>query len=45
MGIVSFQMLIVTYVRNLPRDFYIYGDPGDHRVQTDESTPFQILRR
>ena len=29
----------------LPRDFIIYGDPaGDQRVQTDESTPFQILR-
>ena len=29
----------------MPRKYVIFGDPaGDHRAQTDESTPFQILR-
>ena len=46
MGIVRFSTLMKQQMSNyLPREFYIYGDPaGDHRVQTDESTPFQILR-
>ena len=47
MGIVRFAELlrqeIATRFGNL--DVYIYGDPaGDFRAQTDESTPFQILR-
>lgn len=47
MGIVRFaEMLrqeIATRFGNL--DVHIYGDPaGDFRAQTDESTPFQILR-
>ena len=46
MGIVKFADVMKQHMaKYLPRDFYIYGDPaGDHRVQTDESTPFQILR-
>ena len=46
MGIVRFSVLMKQQMSlYLPREFYIYGDPaGDHRVQTDESTPFQILR-
>ena len=47
MGIVRFAELlrqeIATRFANL--DVNIYGDPaGDFRAQTDESTPFQILR-
>ena len=47
MGIVRFsEMLrqeIATRFANL--DVHIYGDPaGDFRAQTDESTPFQIMR-
>jgi len=47
MGIVRFSEIlrqeIATRFGNL--DVYIYGDPaGDFRAQTDESTPFQILR-
>jgi len=47
MGIVRFAELlrqeIATRFNSL--DVYIYGDPaGDFRAQTDESTPFQILR-
>ena len=47
MGIVRFAELlrqeIATRFHNL--DVKIYGDPaGDFRAQTDESTPFQILR-
>ena len=47
MGIVRFSELlrqeIATRFGNL--DVYIFGDPaGDFRAQTDESTPFQILR-
>ena len=47
MGIVRFvEMLrqeIATRFGNL--DVHIFGDPaGDFRAQTDESTPFQILR-
>tara|TARA_R110000787_G_scaffold2956_4_gene11351 strand:+ start:2148 stop:3668 length:1521 start_codon:yes stop_codon:yes gene_type:complete len=47
MGIVRFAELlrqeIATRFGNL--DVHIYGDPaGDFRAQTDESTPFQILR-
>ena len=46
MGIVKFSELMKQVMATyLPRQFYIFGDPaGDHRVQTDESTPFQILR-
>ena len=46
MGIVNFSVILKQHMSAfLPREFYIYGDPaGDHRVQTDESTPFQILR-
>ena len=46
MGIVRFSDLMKqSMLRYHPRQFYIFGDPaGDHRVQTDESTPFQILR-
>ena len=47
MGIVKFcdlmkqQMAIYGH----DRQWFIYGDPaGDFRVQTDESTPFQIMR-
>jgi hypothetical protein len=47
MGIVRFaeelRREIATRFGNL--DVHIYGDPaGDFRAQTDESTPFQILR-
>ena len=47
MGVVRFAELlrqeIATRFNGL--DVYIYGDPaGDFRAQTDESTPFQILR-
>jgi|TARA_R110002012_G_scaffold108012_5_gene250329 hypothetical protein len=46
MGIVRFSELMKQHMAQyLPRDFVIFGDPaGDQRVQTDESTPFQILR-
>ena len=46
MGIVKFSELMKqSMAKYLPRPFHIFGDPaGDHRVQTDENTPFQILR-
>lgn len=46
MGIVRFSELMKSYMAQwLPREFIIFGDPaGDQRVQTDEATPFQILR-
>ena len=46
MGILRFSDLIKSKMAEyLPRDFVIFGDPaGDHRAQTDESTPFSILR-
>ena len=46
MGIVRFSEIMKQHMAQyLPREFIIYGDPaGDQRVQTDESTPFQILR-
>lgn len=46
MGIVRFSELMKQHMAQyLPREFIIFGDPaGDQRVQTDESTPFQILR-
>ena len=46
MGIVKFSDLMKQVMAQyLPREFVIFGDPaGDHRVQTDESTPFQIMR-
>jgi len=46
MGILRFSDLMKQKMSQyLPRNFVIFGDPaGDHRAQTDESTPFQILR-
>ena len=46
MGILRFSDLMKQKMAEyLPRNFTIFGDPaGDHRAQTDESTPFQILR-
>jgi len=46
MGILRFSDLMKQKMAEyLPRNFVIFGDPaGDHRAQTDESTPFQILR-
>ena len=47
MGIVRFAELLRQEIatRFSGLDVYIYGDPaGDFRAQTDESTPFQIMR-
>ena len=47
MGIVRFAEVLRTEIatRYSDCDVYIIGDPaGDFRAQTDESTPFQILR-
>ena len=46
MGILRFSYLIKQKMAEyMPRKYVIFGDPaGDHRAQTDESTPFQILR-
>ena len=47
MGIVRFAELLRQEIatRFSGLDIYIYGDPaGDFRAQTDESTPFQIMR-
>ena len=46
MGIVRFaELMKMSMTKYLPRPFQIFGDPaGDHRVQTDENTPFQILK-
>ena len=48
MGIVRFAEVLRTELSSrfsACGDVYIYGDPaGDFRAQTDESTPFQILR-
>lgn len=46
MGILRFSDLMKQKMAEyLPRNFIVFGDPaGDHRAQTDESTPFQILR-
>lgn len=48
MGIVRFAELLRTEIAtrfDACSDVLIYGDPaGDFRAQTDESTPFQILR-
>jgi len=46
MGILRFSDLIKSKMAEyMPRNFVIFGDPaGDHRAQTDESTPFSILR-
>lgn len=46
MGILRFSDIMKQKMAEyLPREFIIFGDPaGDHRAQTDESTPFQILR-
>ena len=46
MGIVRYSDLLKQHMAlYAPRTFHIFGDPaGDHRVQTDEATPFQILR-
>jgi len=48
MGIVRFTELLKTEMAKKFRglEIEIYGDPaGDFRVQTDERTPFQILRQ
>ena len=48
MGIVRFAEVLRTELStrfSAVSDVYIYGDPsGDFRAQTDETTPFQILR-
>ena len=47
MGVVRFAELLRAEIatRYANCEVYIYGDPaGDFRSQTDESTPFQILR-
>jgi len=46
MGIVRFSDLMKQQMAlYAPRTFNVFGDPaGDHRAQTDEATPFQILR-
>ncbi len=47
MGITRFSEILKTEIAKKFRaqDIEIYGDPaGDFRAQTDESTPFQILR-
>ena len=46
MGILRFSDLMKQKMAEyLPRNFTVFGDPaGDHRAQTDESTPFQILK-
>ncbi len=48
MGIVRFAELLRQEIATrfaVLNDVHIYGDPaGDFRAQTDESTPFQILR-
>ena len=47
MGAVRFSEILGTKLRGEYKDceFEIYGDPsGDNRAQTDERTPFQILR-
>lgn len=47
MGIVRFSELLRRVMTELPGgDFKVFGDPaGDFRAQTDETTPFQILKR
>lgn len=47
MGIVRFSELLRRIMAELPGgQFNVFGDPaGDFRAQTDETTPFQILRR
>lgn len=45
MGIVRFSELLRRTMSELPGPFSLWGDPaGDFRAQTDETTPFQILR-
>ena len=46
MGIVKFSDILKQQLALYQsKSYYIFGDPaGDHRVQTDESTPFQIMR-
>ena len=47
MGVMRFSELLRGEIRKLYRNFevMIYGDPaGDFRSQTDERTPFQIMR-
>lgn len=48
MGAKQFGELLGPHIRETYRDFTIggiWGDPsGDHRAQTDKSTPFQILK-
>ena len=45
MGIVKFSDILKQQLALYQsKSYYIFGDPaGDHRVQTDESTPFQIM--
>lgn len=52
MGMVRFSALLHEVMGELsekaksPLNFKLYGDPaGDQRAQTDETTPFEILRR
>jgi len=46
MGIERFSSLLKEAMASMPtNDFSIWGDPaGDQRAQTDEDTPFKILR-
>lgn len=46
MGIVRFAEVLKRAASELGGEFSMWGDPaGDFRAQTDETTPFQILRR
>lgn len=45
MGIVRFSELLRRTMSELSGPYSVWGDPaGDFRAQTDETTPFQILR-
>jgi hypothetical protein len=45
MGIVRFSEVLKRAMTEIGGSFSIWGDPaGDFRAQTDETTPFQILR-
>lgn len=46
MGIVRFSEVLRRAMSELGGTFSVWGDPaGDFRAQTDETTPFQILRQ
>jgi hypothetical protein len=46
MGTVRFAELLRRVMAELPGEFMVFGDPaGDQRAQTDEDTPFRILKR